>query len=151
MTTRREEVHGAAAAIESARDPAEVQEFLDRLASAVTGGDGRTVATMWAVPALILSDDGARAVNALSEVEEFFGGAKAQYNAQGIMDTRPDVVELNWLTNRIVLAEVRWPHLDKRGTAVGEEYSTYARRRVPTGSVKVRAGIMAGTSCARSR
>ena len=144
MTTRRESVQAAGTAVQNERDPVEVQEFLERLASALTQGDGKTVATMWAVPALVLSDDGARAVNALSEVDEFFGAAKAQYNAQGIMDTRPDIVELNWLTNRIVLAEVRWPHLDKRGKETGEEYSTYALRRELDGGFKVNAVIMHG-------
>jgi hypothetical protein len=144
MTKRRESVPGNGVAVEAERDPEEVQEFLARLASALTQGDGKTVATMWSVPALVLSDEGARAVSSLSEVEEFFGAAKGQYNAQGIMDTSPDIVELNWLTSRIVLAEVRWPHLDKRGKEVGEEYSTYALRRDRDGTFKVNAVIMHG-------
>jgi ketosteroid isomerase-like protein len=131
-------------AVDNARDPAEIQEFLEGLGSALTRGDGKAIARMWSVPALVLSDEGTHAVSAASEVEEFFGAAKAQYNAQGITDTHPDIVELNWLTSRIVLVEVRWPHLDTKGREVGEEYSTYALRKERDGGFRISAAIMHG-------
>jgi hypothetical protein len=125
---------------------AEVQALLDRFARAVTSGDGRTIATMWDVPALVLGDQESRAVSAAAEVEQFFGGAKEQYNARGITDTRGEIVRLDWPTERIAIVEVRWPYLDARGNEVGEETSTYTLRRDDSGELKVRVAVMHGAA-----
>lgn len=37
-----------------------VRDFLNRLARALTSGDAHTVATMWAVPALVIGNDTVR-------------------------------------------------------------------------------------------
>lgn len=146
MSTQRTHPRGTASLVEPPGGHSEVQAFLARIARALTEGDGRTVAGMWAVPALVLGDDDVRAVGTLSEVEQFFGGAKEQYNAQGIMDTRAEVLELKWLTPRMALVEVRWPYLDGQGNEVGEEVSTYALRRDETGALKVQVALMQGVS-----
>ena len=112
MGTQRKSGRGVGASVALERNQSEVQEILDRLAEAVTQGDGPAVAKMWAVPALVLGDTMVRPVSALLEVEQFFGGAKDQYNARGIADTRAEIVELRWPTPRIAIAEVRWPWLD---------------------------------------
>lgn len=146
MSTRHTHPRGAASAVEPPGGHSEVQAFLARIARALTAGDGKTVAGMWAVPALVLGDDDVRAVGTLQEVEQFFGGAKEQYNARGITDTRADIVELRWLTPRMALVEVRWPYLDQEGNEVGEEVSTYALRRDDTGALKVQAALMHGAA-----
>ncbi len=125
---------------------AEVQEFLDRMARAVTSGDGRAVGKLWAVPALILGDHEARTIEAIGEVEQFFGGARAEYNARGITETRAEIVELRWLTPRIAVVQVRWPWLDPKGREVGEESSTYTLRRDDKGQLKLQAAVMQGAS-----
>lgn len=146
MSTRHTHPRGAASAVEPPGGHSEVQAFLARIARALTAGDGKTVAGMWAVPALVLGDDDVRAVGTLQEVEQFFGGAKEQYNARGITDTRADIVELRWLTPRMALVEVRWPYLDQEGNEVGEEVSTYALRRDDTGALKVQVALMHGAA-----
>ncbi|MGH2395676.1 MAG: hypothetical protein ACRDFW_01545 [bacterium] len=73
-----------------------VRDFLNRLARALTSGDAHMVATMWAVPALVIGNDGVHVVNSLQEVEQFFSGAKEQYNKRGIIDTRADILRLEW-------------------------------------------------------
>lgn len=149
MSTQRTHPRGTASVAEPPGGHSEVQAFLARIARALTAGDGRTVAGMWAVPALVLGDDDVRAVGTLPEVEQFFGGAKEQYNAQGIMDTRADILELKWLTPRMALVEVRWPYLDGQGNEVGEELSTYGLRRDETGALKVQVALMQGVSSER--
>jgi hypothetical protein len=116
------------------------------MARAVVTGDGPAVAKLWEVPALVVGDEAVIPVSALSEVEQFFGGAKEQYNASGITDTRPEIVHLEWATPRIALVEVRWPYLDAEGRQRGSEISTYAMRRDITGALKLRAAIMHGAS-----
>jgi hypothetical protein len=123
---------------------AEVQLFLDRFGRAVTSGDGRAAAELWETPALVLGDDQVMAVGSAKEVEQFFGGAKEQYNARGITDTRAEIVKLEWPTEKIAFVEVRWPYLDASGETKGEETSTYVLRREGNGRLKLRAAVMHG-------
>ncbi|HXU79803.1 MAG TPA: hypothetical protein VN914_00280 [Polyangia bacterium] len=127
-------------------DESDVQELLDRMARALTAGDGRAVAAMWETPALVVGDEMLQAVRTAAELEQFFSGAKAQYNKMGIADTRPDIVRLSWATPRIAIAQVRWPYLDAKGEEVGEETSTYTLRRNQAGELKLCAAVMHGAA-----
>ncbi len=127
-------------------DQTEVQSLLEQMARALTAGDGRTVARMWETPAMVISDQGVQAVASTSEVEQFFSGAKDQYNKMGIVDTRPEIQQLTWATRRIAIAEVRWPWLDGSGRESGSETSTYTFRRDDSGQLKVRAVVMHGVA-----
>ena len=53
-------------------------------------------AAVWATPALVIGDDIALTVDSSNDLQEVFGGAKAQYNAREITDTRPDILRLDW-------------------------------------------------------
>ena len=127
-------------------DQTEVQSLLEQMARALTAGDGRTVARMWETPAMVISDQGVQAVASTSEVEQFFSGAKDQYNRMGIVDTRPEIQQLTWATQRITIAEVRWPWLDSKGRESGSETSTYTFRRDDSGQLKVRMVVMHGVA-----
>lgn len=123
---------------------ADVQEFLNNFSRALTAGDGRKVATMWAVPALVLGDDMEMVVNTPAEVEKFFAGAKDEYNKRGITDTHADITNLRWATDRIAIVSVRWPYLDAKGKEVGAEASTYTLKRDEQGELKLHATVMHG-------
>jgi hypothetical protein len=127
-------------------DDASVQDFLDRFARAVTAGDERTIATMWETPALVLGDHEVRAVSSTDDVAAFFSGAKEQYNARGITDTRAEIIREEWVSERMVIVDVRWPYLDEHGNEVGEESSTYTLRRDDSGALKLRVALMRGAS-----
>jgi hypothetical protein len=127
-------------------DEADVQELLDRMARALTAGDGRAVASLWETPALVVGDEVLQAPRTAAELEQFFGGAKDQYNKMGIVDTRAVIVRLSWASPRIAIAQVRWPYLDARGAEVGEETSTYTLRRDPSGALKICAAVMHGAA-----
>ena len=120
-------------------DNAAVRALLAKLARAVTSGDGKAAAAIWATPALVIGDDMALTVGSSADIQDVFGGAKAQYNARGITDTRPDILRLDWVTHRIAIVEVRWPYLAADGDEVGEETSTYVIRREPDGQLAIRA------------
>ena len=92
-------------------DNAALRALLAKLARAVTSGDGKAAAAIWATPALVIGDDMALTVGSSADIQDVFGGAKAQYNARGITDTRPDILRLDWVTHRIAIVEVRWPYL----------------------------------------
>ena len=121
-----------------------IQRFFDRFARAVTSGDGRSIARMWAVPALVVGDSMVQAVGSLDQVEEFFGGAREQYNARGIADTRAELQRVEWLTRRLAVVDVRWPYLDAQGVERGAETSTYVLRRDDSGELKLQAALMRG-------
>jgi ketosteroid isomerase-like protein len=127
-------------------DEADIQAFLDKMAKALTAGDGRTIATMWETPALVVGDEMLMAVRTPQEVERFFSGAKDQYNKMGITDTRGDITRLTWATARIAIVQVRWPYLDAKGEEVGEETSTYTLKRNQGGEFKLCAAVMHGTA-----
>ena len=124
----------------------EVQDLLDQLARALTSGDGEAVATLWETPAIVIGADGVHAVSSRAEVAQFFGGAKAQYDARGIASTRGDLLDLERVGNRIVIAAVRWPHLDANGREVASESSDYTLRRDDAGKLKIRSVLLRGES-----
>lgn len=125
-------------------DRASVQEYLDRFATAMTGGDTKTMAQLWGVPAFVVGANMAKVVQSEDEVEEFFSGAKAMYNERGIMDTRADIEDLDWITDDLVIATVRWPYLDQNERELGAERSSYTLFKGEDGSYKVRAITMRG-------
>jgi hypothetical protein len=106
-----------------------VRAMLQRFSRAITTGDGPAAAACWDVPALVVSDEGNRAVGSAAEVETFFGGAKEQYNQQGVADTRPEVECIEWHSDRLASVTVRWPYLDAEGKELGRsERSVYLVR-----------------------
>lgn len=123
----------------------EVQQFLERMGHALVAGDGATVATFWGVPAIVISDHGVVAVSSLEQISAFFSGAKQQYVEQGIASTRPDLVDLERIGERLVIATVRWPYLDASGRERGgAERSDYTLRRNDRGELEVRCVLMRG-------
>ncbi len=48
----------------------QIRQFLDRYGRALSAGDLAEIADCWAVPALVLADDGALSVSTSSQVEQ---------------------------------------------------------------------------------
>lgn len=133
-------------------DDEPIRDLLQRFALAFTTGDGRGAAACWEVPALVISDGGSRAVSTLDEVAAFFGGAKDQYNVQGVTGTRPDVDCIEWFTGRIASVEVTWPYLDAQGRQVGKsESSAYIVRMGDDGQARICAVVMRGVKEGQAR
>jgi hypothetical protein len=128
------------------RDDTEVQPFLDRYARALITGDVATLAAMWETPALVVADQAVHPVASRADVETFFSRAMGQYTARGIVDTRAEIVWFDQATERIVVAQVRWPYLDKDGKALGEEITTYTLRRGDSGDFKIRTVVIHGAA-----
>lgn len=122
----------------------EVQQFVEALARSVTMGDGRAAVRFWEVPALVVSDAAVRPVTTNAEIAEHFSTVKHQYYARGIVDTQPDLLSVEWITDRIAVAQVRWPYLDAVGDERGEETMTYTLRRDDAGNLRLRAAILHG-------
>jgi hypothetical protein len=121
-----------------------VQAYLDRFAEALTAGDGEAIAAMWHTPAFVLGADRAHVVNSPEEVAEFFGGAREQYSAMGVTDTKAEIVRLDEVNDRLVMVRVHWPWLDAEGNEVGGETSTYTLSREKDEDWKLRVAVMHG-------
>ena len=128
------------------RSDQSVNEFLERFAAALTAGDGHAAAAMWSLPAFVMGDEVVHAINDPADVEAFYAGAKDQYNSRGITSTRPEIMRLDWATERIAIVHVRWPHLNAAGDELGAESSTYVLRVDETGALKLRVAVMRGVS-----
>ena len=125
-------------------DEQAVRAMLQRFARAITTGDGPGAAACWDVPALVVSDEGNRAVGTSAEVEAFFGGAKEQYAQQGVSDTRPEVECVEWYTSRLASVTVRWPYLDAGGRDLGRSERSVYLVRVADGDAKICVAAMLG-------
>jgi ketosteroid isomerase-like protein len=99
--------------------------FLEGYAAALNAGDIPTVTQSWALPALILANEGARPVAAAEEVERFFEDTIAWYRAQGITLSPPEIVRTELLAERLASVDVRWASLDAAGAAQSWQTSRY--------------------------
>lgn len=124
----------------------EVQDFFDGMARGLTTGDGEVVATMFELPALLISDDGVIAVESTAQIAKLFGDAWAQHNARGEVDTRADLLDLERIGSKVVVATVRWPHLDADHKEIAAESSDYTLRRDDQGRLRIRSVLMRGVA-----
>ncbi|MGH9889668.1 MAG: hypothetical protein ACREBE_29330 [bacterium] len=122
----------------------EVSELLTQVARGITAGDGNAVAMLWEVPGVIIAADAVTPITSRAQLEAMFGAGKAQYNERGIFDTRPDILDEEWVGDRLVVVKVRWPYLDASGREIGAEASDYTLRRDPSGRLHICAILMRG-------
>ncbi|MEO8180533.1 MAG: hypothetical protein ABI895_16990 [Deltaproteobacteria bacterium] len=134
------------AAIGSKEGQARVQEVLDRFARAMTAGAAEAVADLWETPAFVLGAGMVRAVATREEVVAFFSGTKEQYTSRGIDDTRAEIQRLDWVSDDLVVVDVRWPYLNADGDEVGEETSSYTLVADDEGRLKIRSVLMRGAA-----
>jgi hypothetical protein len=123
-----------------------IRTMLQRFAHAFTSGDGPGAAACWDVPALVISDDASKAVATLEEVGAFFGGAKDQYNQQGVTGTRADVQCIEWHTGKLAAVTVQWPYLDGQGRELKRSESSTYIVRVKGDEAKICAVVMMGVA-----
>lgn len=121
-----------------------VSEFLESFALSLTEGATDALADLWQLPAMVVSDERTFAVTDREELKELFAGAREQYNSAGVTDTRPEIVRLDEVTDKIVMVRVRWPHLDEDGDELGAECSTYTLQLSALGDWKIRCAVIHG-------
>jgi hypothetical protein len=111
----------------------QIGQLLEQFGQALSEGDLHHAANCWGVPALVLSDDGATAVSASSEIEEFFSQAAEWYHLQGIASTKPEIERVDMLSEKLAAVDVRWPSFDASGREVKRTVALHraVRRRRP--------------------
>lgn len=123
---------------------AEVERLLTKLCIAITSGDGHSAARLWDAPAFVIGDGMTKPIRSGEEVADFFGDARAAYAKRGIVETRPEIVEEDWIGDNLVRVRVRWPYLDANRHEIGAESSDYIIVRDDHGKLKLRVALMRG-------
>jgi hypothetical protein len=118
-----------------------IQAFLERYGAAIGSGDLDTAAAGWAVPALVLADEGAIPIESRDEIEAFFGQAIASYRIEGLVETRPEIERIDVLSDRLVSVDVRWPAFDVTGAERSSERSRYVLRFDAAGDPQIQVAV----------
>jgi hypothetical protein len=119
----------------------DVKKLLERIGTALSSGDLPGAVNCWEIPALLLSDEGARAVSESVEFEEFYRQATEWYHQQGLMSTRPEIGKIEILSETLASADVRWPSFDAQGKEKSSERSHYLIQLGKDGQARIRVAL----------
>ena len=122
-------------------DEDQIRSFLERYGQALSSGDLATIVSCWAVPALVLSDQGSVAVSDPAEIERFFGQAVQAYHARGWMSTRPDLHSFEALSATLLSVDVHWLAYDAAGDQQSSERSYYLLARGSDRQLRIRVAV----------
>jgi len=103
----------------------EVNTMLESLGQAVSAGDLGSVSAFYSFPSLFLSDGTATVFENADKIESLFGQGREWYISQGIVETRPELIAFEQLTDETAAVTVRWPGFDAEGTENYTETSYY--------------------------
>ena len=115
--------------------------FLVRYGEALSAGDLKAISDCYAVPSLVLSDEGSVPIAAREEVEAAFDGAAERYRAQGLVAVRPTLVASEALSEWLVWVDVLWDYLDERDRSAQQNGYRYVLRLEDEASPKIQVVI----------
>jgi hypothetical protein len=119
----------------------DLRVFFEEYGRALSRSDLRAISAAWEVPALVLADQGAHAVESVEQIETFFAIAAQEYRDQGIVSTSPEIARVEWVSD--LMAEVRvcwfrWAAEERRGS----EWSQYIVRLDGDRRPRIRVALM---------
>jgi hypothetical protein len=109
-------------------DRTRLEGFFVRYGEVVSDGDLEAISACYAVPSIVISDEGAIPIATREEVEAAFDGAAERYRARGMVAARPTVVAAEALTEKLVSADVRWDYVDEGGRSAEQNGCRYVLR-----------------------
>jgi hypothetical protein len=118
-----------------------LRRFLVRYGEALSAGDLKAISSCYAVPSLVLSDEGSVPIASREEIEAAFDGAAERYRAQGLVAVRPTLLASEALGERLISADVRWDYLDERGRSAQQNSYRYVLRLEDEASPKIQVVI----------
>jgi hypothetical protein len=121
-----------------------VLDFLEAFALAISEGNGEALAELWETPCFVLSQEFAHTLDDNTEIKEFCAIARDRYGSRGVTHTRPQIVRMDEITDRIVNVRVRWPWLDSDEIEMGADVATYTLRLADDGEWRVRIAVIHG-------
>ena len=101
-------------------------------------------AAMWEVPGYVVAPDLAIGIDRPQAIAQLVGEMTEAYHAYGIESMRPEILDEEWVGERLVVVRVRWPYRDDSGREVGAERADYTLRRDNSGALAIRCVMMRG-------
>ena len=121
-----------------------LRRFFVRYGEALAAGDLKVISGCYALPALVLSDEGSVPISARQEIEVAFDGAAERYREQELVDLRPTLVASEALSERLLSVDVRWEYLDEQGRSAQQNGYRYVLRLQDEASPKIQ--VVIGTA-----
>jgi len=121
-----------------------LRRFLVRYGEALAAGDLKVISGCYALPALVLSDEGSVPIAARQEIEAAFDGAAERYREQELVDLRPTLVASEAISERLLSVDVRWEYLDEQGRSAQQNGYRYVLRLQDEASPKIQ--VVIGTT-----
>jgi hypothetical protein len=118
-----------------------LRRFLVRYGEALSAGDLKAISSCYAVPSLVLSDEGSVPIASREDIEAAFDGAAERYRAQGLVVVRPTLPASEALSERLISADVRWDYLDEQGRSAQQNSYRYVLRLEDEASPKIQVVI----------
>jgi hypothetical protein len=118
-----------------------LRRFLVRYGEALAMGDLKAISGCYAVPALVLSEEGSVPIAVREEIEAAFDGAAERYRAQGLVGLRPILLSLEALSERLLWVDVRWEYLDEQSRSAQQNRYRYVLRLEDEESPKIQVVI----------
>ena len=119
----------------------QLRRFLVRYGEALSTGDLKAISACYAVPSLVLSDEGSIPIASREEIEAAFDSAAERYRAQGLVAVRPTLLASEALSERLVSVDVRWDYLDEQGRSAQQNAYRYVLRLEDEASPKIQVVI----------
>jgi hypothetical protein len=119
----------------------QLRRFLVRYGEALSAGDLKAISSCYAVPALVLSDEGSVPIAAREEIEAAFEGAAERYRAQGLVAVQPTLLATEALSERLLWVDVLWDYLDEEGRSAQQNGYRYVLRLEEEASPKIQVVI----------
>lgn len=123
---------------------AQFQRFLERYARALSEANLTAIADCWAMPSLVVGDDGAQAIHSMDEVTDHFAPAIERYHAHGIITTRARLEQAQVLSERIAALDVRWSDFDTSGIEHEGSRNRYLVRLEDDGHLRIHVSVARG-------
>ena len=121
-----------------------LRRFLAHYGQALAAGDLKAISGCYAIPALVLSDEGSIPIAAREEIEVAFDGAAERYRAQGLVALRPTLVASEALSEWLVSVDMRWDYLDEQGRSAQQNGYRYVLRLEDEAPPKIQVVIGTG-------
>ncbi len=119
----------------------QVSAFLRAYGAALRTFDAETSAGLWGEPGMVISDAFAGVLDSREEMAAGLQQGYPRYQQLGLADIAHELLGSRTITDRLLLADVRWLFYDSRGRLLTEGLYVYLLRRD-------RAGLRAYTAVA---
>lgn len=90
-----------------------INEFFETYANALENYDTKHMAFHYQMPCLFITESASNVFTEASKLEGMFNQGTAFYKQYGIINSRPEVLAKNFLSDKICRVKVMWEYFDK--------------------------------------